>query len=215
MYAWAWTLWKIIFLISVFVLFFFSITNWLSWYLLLLFFVLKNRSKILITRMVFAVKMCVCTLAYRCVWVSASLCPTLVKETTIFMWGSVIICHVCVLRGERKRSILAGSIQGYYMESASLYPPSRCTGPHLYLAAQPAAVPLVFYPTLAQYTAYRCAMNKHTSKQVAKQKNPDSITHTNTHILLSFAFKWDRKWRDRLGEMKGVSLWTIQQHNYL
>ncbi len=162
--------------------------------------------------MVFAVKMYVCRLAYRCVWVSATLCPTLVKETTIFMWGSVIICRVCVLRGERERSILTSSIQGYYMVSAALYPPSRCTGPHLYLAAlQPAAVPLVFYPTLAQYTAYRCAMNKHTHKQVAKQKNP----HTNTHISLSFAFKWDRKWRDRLGEMKGVSLWTMQQHNYI
>jgi len=51
----------------------------------------------------------------------------------------VIIYHVCVcvLSGERERSILAGSIQGYYMESAALYPLSRCAGPHLYLAAQP------------------------------------------------------------------------------
>ncbi len=137
----------------------------------------KGRTKILITRMVFAVKMYVCKLSYRCVWVSATLCPTLKKETTIFMWGSVIICSVCVLRGERERSILASSIQGYYMVSAALYPPSRCTGPHLYLAAlQPAAVPLVFYPTLAQYTAYRCAMNKHT--QTSSQTEKYTYKHT-------------------------------------
>lgn len=146
--------------------------------LVFFFFLLESKTKILIKKKIQWSESV-------CVWVSASFCPTLVKETTIFMWGSVIIYRVCVCFKWRAREIYSRCLY-----SRLLYGVSSIISTVAVHRTSPLSCSTALQLCLWSVTPrwhniqHTGVLWTNTSKQVAKQKNPD------------FAFKRGEKNRE-------------------